>query len=120
VRRNSIKLIDDVIDHEETVVLTPEECPGAWDYVCNVFPSLDESIRSIKVYKNENTYFMNKIGIPKGVAGIFVPAANAIVVCWCSSIPVDVVLVHELLHYASRLIGSHMKNSAYEEDFALR
>jgi hypothetical protein len=61
-------------------------------------------------------YFLSKIGYPASAAGLFVPPCNIIVSR--SSFSIDVIVVHELLHYASKLCGSRGRNVALEEEIA--
>lgn len=112
------RMTDLVAKHEETVILSVEDLGDAWDYVCDMFPRLSDVIRSTKIYKNNNTYFMRKAGFPPGTAGVFVKSRNAIILAYCRKFSPDVIAVHELLHYASRLIGSRQRNSLREEDLA--
>lgn len=106
-----------IIEHPETVVLLRDKFPEAWEYVEQSFPRLAERIRHTKVYKNENTYFCKKLGIPKEAGGLFIIKASMVLICY-GKFSDDVVIVHELLHFISQLIGSRFVNQDHEEDFA--
>ena len=83
-----------------------------------MFPRLKNRISETKVYRNENTYFCKKLGIPKQAGGLFLIKASTIVVCYNNKHDDDIVIVHELLHYSSQLMGSRFRNEDQEEDFA--
>lgn len=105
--------------HPETKLLVKENHPKAWAYVEQMFPLIAELISNTKIYKNTNTAFCDKIGVPRGAGGLFVKPASAILVCWNKDrIPDDVVIVHEMLHFSSQLLGSRMASEEVEEYFA--
>lgn len=116
--RASNEKVEKIASHRETVVLTREDHPEAWEYVEEAFPRLAQRIRETTVYRNENTYFCKKIGIPPSAGGLFIIKASAILVCYNRKLEDDVVIVHEMLHYASQLMGSRFRHEDEEEDFA--
>lgn len=83
----------------------------------DLFPRIRATLRSIRLLKNTNTCFCRNVGLG-GVAGAFLTRVNAIVVCHSEHVPDDVIVVHEILHYAARLLGGRMTNEGQEEDFA--
>lgn len=110
------KMVVDIAGHSETVIISHEDDPMAWSYVAGLFPKISEAIYGAKIYKNENLYFLKKVGYPASAAGLFVPPGSIIISR--SGFPIDVVVVHELLHYASKICGSRGHNAALEEEIA--
>lgn len=105
------------LEHRETVKLSKDDFKGAFDYVQNLFPRIAPVLESTSIYKNENTYFAKITGIPKGVAGFFMKPTSTIIILY-NPFPHDIVVVHEMLHYCSQLMGSRMRSTEMEEDFA--
>jgi hypothetical protein len=116
--KKSAEALAKIKKHFDTQPLGRESYPEAWGYVESLFPSLSEKIRNTKVYKNENTAFCASIGVPKEAGGLFFIKTGAILICWTRSFKDDVVIVHEMLHYCSQLLGSRFGNRNIEEDFA--
>ncbi len=116
--KKSAEVLDRIKKHFDTTLLGRETYPEAWQYVENLFPGISDKIRNTKVYKNENTAFCSKIGLPKEAGGLFFIKTSAILICWTRSFKDDVVIVHEMLHYCSQLLGSRFQNRLVEEDFA--
>lgn len=110
--------LEEVKRHRETEVVGRGEFPAVWEHVESKFPRLAECLRATTVYKNTNTAFCKRIGIPPEAGGMFVVQASTIVLFHTKRIPTDAVLVHEMLHYASQMMGSRFQDEAYEEDFA--
>lgn len=108
---------EQIAKHRETVLLSRDDHPEAWKFIEEMFPRLSTVISQTKVYANKNTYFCEKVGIPPNAGGLFIIKASAIVLCH-SKCPDDIVIVHELLHYCSQLMGSRFRNEGFEEDFA--
>lgn len=105
--------------HPETKVIVRGDLPEPWMYVEHMFPEIGEEISKTIIYKNENTAFLQKIGIPIEAGGVFVRPASAIIVGYSErSTPTDIVIVHELLHYASKLMGGNFASFEAEENFA--
>jgi hypothetical protein len=112
------KRLDTIKAHFATQILTKNEHPEAWEYVERLFPSLAPTIEQTKVYKNDNTAFCAKIGLPKEAGGLFFTKLGIILICWTRKFKDDVVIVHEMLHYVSALLGSRFTHRGLEEDFA--
>jgi len=108
--------------HPETRVMGREQLLPAYSFVERMFPAVAPAIRSMVVYKNDNTAFCRRIGIPKEAGGAFLVRASAILICYTglmsAPVPDDVVVVHEMLHYVAQLMGSRFTSSVSEEDFA--
>lgn len=111
--------VAEVSSHPETIVVRRQDMPAPWAYIEDMFPSIAPIISKTIVYKNENTAFCRKIGIPDGVGGLFFIGAGAILICWTKEkVKDDVVICHEMLHYASQLLGGRMQCREAEENFA--
>lgn len=123
LRRESeewVSKLQKIKEHPETRAYTRKDFEPAYKYVEEMFPELASAIAATVIYKNPNTYFcQNKkgVGLPKNVGGVYMIKVGAILVCH-STIPDDVIVVHEMLHFASNMLGSRLKNAAAEEDFA--
>jgi len=105
--------------HPDTKVIVRKDLPEPWVYVEQMFPDIARDIAKAVVYKNENTAFLENIGIPTDAGGVFVRPANAIIVGYNEKeTPTDVVIVHEMLHYASKLMGGNFASFEAEENFA--
>ena len=115
------KILHEVQFHPESHSLSREAFQKTFEYVEKLYPKTAPCIAAAKVYKNTNTAFCRKIGIPKAAGGAFLIRASAILICYSRNhTPDDVILVHELLHFASQLMGSDFISEAAEEDFAYR
>lgn len=111
--------VQEIAAHPETVIVRREQMPGPWEYVESLFPRIAPVVSETIIYKNENTAFCRNIGVPAEAAGLFFVNASAILLCWNDSkFKDDVIICHEMLHYASRLLGGRMESVAVEEDFA--
>jgi hypothetical protein len=75
-----------------------------------------ERLSSTRILKNDNTAFCRNIGIPVGAGGLYVKPSSTILVLY-SKFPDDIVIVHELLHLVSRMLGGE-GSTIVEEDFA--
>jgi hypothetical protein len=117
-REDALKVVERIRDHPDTRVLSREALLPAWLYVEGLFPSVANKVGLTSVYKNDNTAFCKKIGIPCGVGGMFFISASTLLVCHNTVFGDDVIVVHEMLHYVSQLLGGAMKNRRLEEDFA--
>lgn len=118
LRDDALGKVGQIESHPETKVICRADAPHAWGYVEDEFPSVAEAIKRTRAFKNENTAFCAKLGVPKGAGGLFFIKASAILICYNPEIPDDVVVVHELLHYVSLLLGGSMSNPLAEEAFA--
>jgi hypothetical protein len=109
-----------IIEHPETITIKRENLPDPWIYVEDMFPRIAASITGMTVYKNENTAFYKKIKVPPTVGGLFFIRSSTILICWTKEkFKDDVVICHELLHYAGQLLnGGPMGTEAIEESFA--
>ena len=110
-------VVQQIQSHPETKRFGRADFPGAFGYVEGLYPRIAPVVSATILYKNENTAFCKRIGIPREAGGAFLTRASAILLCYCS-LPDDAVLVHELLHLASRLLGSGFSSESVEEDFA--
>lgn len=107
-----------IASHRETRTISRKDMPEPWAYIENKFPRLANVLSKTTIYKNANTAFCKKLGIPPDAGGVFVPAVSAVLVCYARKIPDEAVVVHEMLHYCSQLMGSRFVNADEEEDFA--
>lgn len=115
----SKKKIHEVAAHPETVILLREKMPDPWVYVEELFPRIAKTISETKVYKNDNTAFLKNLGFPEAAGGLFFPKASAILICWSrDKFRDDVIVCHEMLHYADQLLGGTMKSREADENFA--
>lgn len=109
----------EVAAHPETVVIARSQMPDPWVYVEVLFPRIATAISATKVFKNENTAFLRNLGFPESAGGLFFPKASTILVCWSKDkFKDDVVVCHEMLHYADQLLGGRMLSRACDENFA--
>lgn len=118
VRKGEQNLVK-IQGHPETTLITKETMPDAFQFVEDLLPGVAPTIAITKIYRNTNTAFAKKVGIPEYAGGVYFPALGSIVICWNrDNLREDCVVVHELLHYASHLMGSRMRNEGSEEYFA--
>lgn len=117
-KESALKIVEQIKQHPETRLLVRGEIPHAWQYVEESFPSVANRVKATVVYKNDNTAFCKKVGIPQGAGGLFFIPASTLLVCHNPVFGDDVVVVHEMLHYVSQLLGGSMRNERLEEDFA--
>jgi hypothetical protein len=113
----ALRMAAEIRAHPETKELGRGDLLRAYEYAEGLFPSAAPAISALRVLKNENTAFCRNIGVPRGAGGIFLIEASAILVCH-NPFPDDVVVVHEMLHFVSQVLGSRFANAASEEDFA--
>ena len=105
--------------HPETKIIKRQDLSSPWEYVEDLFPRIAPAIARTNIFKNENTAFCKNIGIPSEAGGIFLIRASTILICWNEDrFKDDVVVCHEMLHYASQLLGGSMKSVDAEENFA--
>ncbi len=116
--KKSAEVLGKIQQHFDTKRLGRDSYPDAWEYVENYFVALAPKIRNTIVYKNDNTAFCAKINVPKEAGGLFFIKTGAILICYTRGFKDDVVIVHEMLHYCSQLLGSRFRNRNIEEDFA--
>jgi len=115
----SKKKIKEVAAHPETTMILREKMPDPWVYVEALFPRIATVISKTQVYKNDNTAFLKNLGFPEAAGGLFFPKASAILICWNrDKIKDDVIICHEMLHYADQLLGGTMKDRNADENFA--
>lgn len=111
--------IAEIAKHPETKLIRRDDMPDPWVFVEQLFPRIAPTIATTVVYKNENTAFCKNIGVPPEAGGLFFIKASAILLCYNKEkFKDDVVICHEMLHYASQLLGGKMQTSNIEEDFA--
>lgn len=117
VRDRGLDVARQIREHPETRLLSRGDLLPAYEYVERAFPSTAPAVAATVVYKNENTAFCKRMGIPRGVGGMFLVDASSILVCH-NPFPDDVVVLHEMLHFVSQMLGSRFTNTPMEEDFA--
>lgn len=113
-----IERVNKIKNHQETVLLKKEGLPEPWEYVEGRYPRIAKNIAQTVVYQNENRAFCRRIGIPEGVGGLFVVPASTVLLFYRRRVPAEVVIVHELLHFTSQLLGRNFTDEDFEEDFA--
>jgi len=119
-----------ILSHPETWRFTPDgrdagigtipDERNPFFYVKNLFPNLEKSIYKTQCLVIENSYFWSStLKLPDNAAGLYVPSIGVILMCrnYHHKLVIDDVLVHELLHRASHLLG-RMQNESIEEEFA--
>lgn len=115
----SKKKVVEVAAHPETLILTRDHMPDPWVYVERLFPRIAGNIAGTKVYKNNNTAFLKNLGFPEAAGGLFFPKASTILICWSrDKFKDDVIVCHEMLHYADQLLGGTMRSREADENFA--
>jgi hypothetical protein len=102
--------------HSRTRVLAREDLLGAYEYVEGRFPRCAEAVSKTPIYKNENTAFFPRIGLPSA-GGMYIRPVGAVILCYAKDFSDDVVAVHELLHCVHALLGVRV-GERQEEDFA--
>lgn len=103
--------------HSQTRILARDDLPGAYAYVEGLFPSCADAVSKTPIYKNDNTAFFPRIGLPSA-GGMYIRPVGAVVICYAKQFSDDVVAVHELLHCVHALLGSQAASERQEEDFA--
>lgn len=104
--------------HDETKFLGRKDFEPAFKYIEDMYPDLAPAVAATTIYKNTNTWFcFKKLGLPRNIGGVYMIRIRAILICH-SNIPDDVVVVHEMLHFVSHMLGSQQTSTASEEDFA--
>jgi hypothetical protein len=120
------EISDKIASHPEVWIYAPDTDKSDFDnqrpfeYVSEMFPKLRSEIRKTKCIVIENTYFWGStLSLPQNAAGLYVPALGVILLARNYYYRLDLkdVLVHELLHRASHLLG-HMSSEPVEEEFA--
>lgn len=112
-------LLEKIKAYRETTLIRREDMPDAFAFVEELLPGIAPLISETIIYRNQNTAFCKRVGIPPHAGGVYFPAIKTIVICWNrDKLREDCVVVHELLHYASHVMGSRMRNEGTEEYFA--
>lgn len=106
-----------VAAHSDTIVLTESSHPSAWAFVKTAYPSVADRVAATKILKNDNTAFCRRIGIPSDAGGLYVKPSSTILLLYARGCPDDIIVVHELLHLVSRMLGGE-GSAVVEEDFA--
>jgi hypothetical protein len=117
IRGRGLHMVEEIRGHPETKEMGRDKLIGAYEYVESLFPSAAPAVSAMRVLKNENTAFCRRLGVPPGAGGLFLVDASSILVCY-NQFPDDVVVVHEMLHFVSQVLGSRFRNERAEEDFA--
>lgn len=110
----------EIEDHPETWRVDPSNIDKSFSYVSNIFPDLEDGIYNTRCYSIGNSYFWKrKLNLPSNAAGIYAPAVGVVLLNVTPDIKLNWadILVHELLHRASHLLG-HLQSERIEEEFA--
>jgi hypothetical protein len=111
------EIFEQIKAHSQTRVLARGDIPEAYEYVEDLFPRCAEPLSKTLIYKNDNTAFFPRIGLP-AAGGMYIRPVGAVIICYAKEFSDDVVAVHELLHCTHALLGSKNISERQEEDFA--
>lgn len=122
---NKDKYIDYVMTHKSTNIISYKDYPREYDYVYKKFPF--PSIKRINIY-NISRDNMNKLGYQRS-RGVYISVHDIIFICDISNDYINTffdikldkedIIVHELLHYASKLNKNNFTRHK-EEEFAYK
>jgi len=109
----------EVIAHPQTwIVHRGPETDPCFKYMENLFPQTQKGIAETNIYFIRNGYFWSStIDLPTEAGGLYAPSIGAIFLKDGTGINWEIILVHELCHRASHLLG-RMGSQEVEENFA--
>ena len=113
------KIIEDIefiINHKDTSFITYHQYKKSYDFVDKKFP--EAKIKNIQIYICDKNIF-NKLNY-NNVYGLYCSSLKAIVIKKDSDIDIEIVIIHELLHYVSDIVNNLCsRKRKNEEDFVL-
>ena len=111
--------LEEMKTHPQTQAFKYPEFKEVYDFISGLYPLLKTAIEAITIYKNPNKGYCKKdLKIPASAGGAFF-IQHKVIIITKSHIPDELIACHEMLHYASRLMGCSFNSYHYEEEFAL-
>jgi len=75
------KVFEQLKAHPQTRVYGEADIPHVYAYIKGLFPPVSVPLSRIFIFKNANTAFFKKVGLP-AVGGMYSKVAGAVVICY--------------------------------------